>query len=111
MAKIIDTGRLSVILWGQEIGQLCWNPVKGNSYFFFSREYLNSGLDIAPLTASSKSPLARFAIYGNTDSAKYQKLPPFIGMMRAGFRKRNDAPGGNTRHGCAKKSAVFAVMK
>ena len=40
MAKIIDTGRLSVILWGQEIGQLCWNPVKGNSYFFFSREYL-----------------------------------------------------------------------
>ena len=78
MAKIIDTGRLSVILWGQEIGQLCWNPVKGNSYFFFSREYLNSGLDIAPLTASSKIPLARFAIYGNTDSAKYQKLPPFI---------------------------------
>ncbi len=69
---------MSVILWGQEIGQLCWNPAKGNSYFFFSPEYLSSGLDIAPLTASSKSPAARFAIYGNTDSAKYQKLPPFI---------------------------------
>ncbi len=66
------------MLWGREIGQLCWNSAKGNSYFFFSPEYLLSGLDIAPLTASSKSPAARFAIYGNTDSAKYQKLPPFI---------------------------------
>ena len=35
-------------------------------------------MDIAPLTASSKRPDASFAIYGNTDSAKYQKLPPFI---------------------------------
>jgi len=78
MAKNIDNGRLSVMLWGQEIGQLCWNPAKGNSYFFFSPKYLASGLDIAPLTAPSKSPDARFAIYGNTDSAKYQKLPPFI---------------------------------
>ena len=78
MARNIDNGRLSVMLWGQEIGQLCWNPAKGNSYFFFSQEYLASGLDIAPLTTSSKSPAARFAIYGNTDSAKYQKLPPFI---------------------------------
>ena len=78
MARNIDSGRLSVMLWGQEIGKLCWNPAKGNSYFFFSPEYLSSGLDIAPLTASSKSPAARFAIYGNTDSAKYQKLPPFI---------------------------------
>ena len=78
MDRIIDNGRLRVLLWGQEIGQLCWNPAKGNSYFFFSHEYLASGLDIAPLTASSKNPEARFAIYGNTDSAKYQKLPPFI---------------------------------
>ena len=78
MARNIDNGRLSVMLWGQEIGQLCWNPAKGNSYFFFSQEYLASGLDIAPLTASSKSPAARFAIYGNTELAKYQKLPPFI---------------------------------
>ena len=78
MAKNIGNERLSVMLWGKEIGQLCWNPAKGNSYFFFSQAYLASGLDIAPLTASSKSPSARFAIYGNTDSAKYQKLPPFI---------------------------------
>ena len=78
MARNNDNGRLSVMLWGQEIGQLCWNPAKGNSYFFFSQEYLASGLDIAPLTASSKSPAARFAIYGNTNSSKYQKLPPFI---------------------------------
>ncbi len=78
MASSIDNSRLSVMLWGQEIGQLSWNPAKRNSYFFFSKEYLESGLDIAPLTASSKSPAARFAIYGNTDSAKYQKLPPFI---------------------------------
>ena len=78
MARNKDSGRLRVMLWGREIGQLCWNPAKGNSYFFFSPEYLSSGLDIAPLTASSKSPAARFAIYGNTDSAKYQKLPPFI---------------------------------
>ena len=78
MHRNTDKGRLSVMLWGQEIGQLCWNPAKENSYFYFSHEYLASGLDIAPLTASSKSPAAHFAIYGNTDSAKYQKLPPFI---------------------------------
>ncbi len=78
MGKNVDSSRLSVMLWGREIGQLCWSPAKGNSYFFFSPEYLSSGFDIAPLTASSKSPSARFAVYGNTDSAKYQKLPPFI---------------------------------
>ena len=71
MARNKDSGRLRVMLWGREIGQLCWNPAKGNSYFFFSPEYLSSGLDIAPLTASSKSPAARFAIYGNTDSASF----------------------------------------
>ena len=79
MARLnMDTGRLSVMLWGREIGQLCWNSAKRNSYFFFSRDYLFSGLDIAPLTASSKSPSAHFAVYGNTDSAKYHNLPPFI---------------------------------
>ena len=78
MARNMDTGRLSVRLWGQEIGQLCWNASKGNSYFYFSREFLSSGLDIAPLVASTKDPEARFAIFGNTDSLKYQKLPPFI---------------------------------
>ena len=35
MARNIDSGRLSVMLWGQEIGQLCWNPARGNSYFVF----------------------------------------------------------------------------
>lgn len=78
MAKNIDTGRLSVRLWGAEIGQLCWNAAKGNSYFFFSKEFLASGLDIAPLVASIKNPESRFAIFGNTDSPKYQRLPPFI---------------------------------
>lgn len=78
MAKNIDTGRLSIRLWGKEIGQLCWNAAKDNSYFFFSREFLGSGLDIAPLVASTKDPESRFAIFGNTDSPKYQKLPPFI---------------------------------
>ena len=80
MARNIDSGRLSVMLWGQEIGQLCWNPAKGNSYFFFSPEYLSSGLDIAPLTASSKSPAARFAIYGNTDSAVSETTPVHRGL-------------------------------
>ena len=78
MARNIYGGRLNIMLWGQEIGQLFWNQAKGNSFFFFSPGYLSLGLDIAPLTASSKSPVARFAINGNTDSAKYQKLPPFI---------------------------------
>ena len=78
MARNMAPGRLSVLLWGREIGQLCWNPAKSNSFFYFSPDYLSSGLDIAPLTASSKAPEARFAVYGNTDSSKYQRLPPFI---------------------------------
>lgn len=78
MARNIDGGQLSVMLWGREIGKLCWDQTKRNSFFFFSPGYLSSGLDIAPLTAPSKSPAARFVIYGNTDFAKYQRLPPFI---------------------------------
>jgi len=78
MNRNLDTSRLSVCLWGKEIGQLCWNAEKRNSYFFFSKEYLASGLDIAPLTASSKEPESRFAIFGKTDHPRYQTLPPFI---------------------------------
>lgn len=78
MAKNMNSGMLGVHLWGMEIGRLCWDSKKRNSYFFFSKEYLDSGMDIAPLIASSNDAVAKFAIFGNTDQAKYQKLPPFI---------------------------------
>lgn len=78
MDREISSSILSVYLWDMEIGRLCWDPKKGNSYFFFSKEYLDSGIDIAPLIASSKDPASKFAIFGNTEQSKFHKLPPFI---------------------------------
>lgn len=78
MAREINSGILGVYLWGMEIGKLCWDQKKRNTYFFFSKEYFNSGLDIAPLIAPANEAATKFAIFGNTEQAKYQKLPPFI---------------------------------
>ncbi|MCQ2147880.1 MAG: type II toxin-antitoxin system HipA family toxin [Bacteroidales bacterium] len=78
MSKIFEIGKLSVLLWGKEIGQLSWNSQKRNSYFFFSKDYLSSGMDIAPIVASSRNPESKFAIFGDIDNPRYQKLPPFI---------------------------------
>lgn len=68
---------LIVNLWGREVGRLHWNPRKGNTYFQFNQEYLQSGWDIAPLLA----PLSRqdcWSTYLGEEERMYSHLPAFI---------------------------------
>lgn len=66
-----------VRLWGKEIGRLCWDQKRHNTYFTFHPDYLKDNLDISPLSASISSPVSRFPIYGE-DEPKFQKLPSFL---------------------------------
>lgn len=68
---------LIVRLWGKEIGRLCWDQKRHNSYFTFHPDFFKQNLDIAPLYASISSPTSRFPIYGE-DEPKFQKLPSFL---------------------------------
>lgn len=78
MKKCLPENRLRVILFGTEIGQLAWNSKAGRSYFFFSPQYFDMKIDIAPIIAPKDSQESHYAIYGNTEKRIYQKLPPFI---------------------------------
>lgn len=79
-----NRNELRVLLWGQEIGTLTWNPDKQYAYFFFSEEYFRQPYDLCPITAPKDSPEARQAIYGpslkspDMELRIYQGLPPFL---------------------------------
>ena len=79
-----DRQELRVLLWGQEIGRLFWNPATKRSYFFFSPEFLRNRKNITPITCPPGSPEERIAIYGlgekngDPEYKIYQGLPPFI---------------------------------
>lgn len=66
-----------VSIWGKEVGRLMWDRVRHLSYFTFNPDFLQSGLDIAPLTASISERRSRFPIYGDSERI-YQKLPTFL---------------------------------
>ncbi len=69
---------LTVKLWGLEVGKLMWDERKGNSIFAYNPKFIDSGLDIAPLTHSTHSISALNPIWGSRDSRIYHSLPPFI---------------------------------
>lgn len=68
---------VTVSIWDKEIGRLLWDNSRRLSYFTFNPVYLQSGLDIAPLTAPIHDRRSSFPIYGDSDRI-YQKLPPFL---------------------------------
>ena len=73
----MTTKILKVMLWGREVGRLSIDPRRKLPYFEYSREWIETGLDISPLGASIKLPQNLRPIYGA--SAKiYQNLPPFL---------------------------------
>ena len=73
----MTTQILKVMLWGREVGRLSIDPRRGLPYFEYSRDWIETGLDISPLDASIKLPQNSRPIYGA--SAKiYQNLPPFL---------------------------------
>lgn len=67
---------LKVLMWGNEIGRLSWNPQKRTSYFTFNPNLKNRP-DIAPLLHPKSRDIINFPINGYSDRI-YQNLPPFI---------------------------------
>lgn len=68
---------LKVILWGEEIGRLSWDPRRRNSYFIFNPAFASKGLEVSPLMASTGRFGAGLPVWGETESL-YQRLPAFI---------------------------------
>ena len=73
----MTTRILKVMLWGREVGRLCIEPRRALPYFEYSREWIETGLDISPLNASIKLPQNQRPIFGASEKI-YQKLPPFL---------------------------------
>ena len=72
------TKSLKVNLWGQEIGRLSWDGIRGLGYFEYSRSFLQGNIDAFPLIASVNAPASRRPIIGDRESKIYHKLPPFL---------------------------------
>lgn len=68
---------LKIMLWGREVGRLSIDTRRGLPYFEYNPEWIESGLDIAPLNASIKLPQNLRPIFGASERV-YQKLPPFL---------------------------------
>ena len=73
----MTTKILKVMLWGREVGRLSIDPRRKLPYFEYSREWIETGLDISPLGASIKLPQNLRPIFGASEKI-YQKLPPFL---------------------------------
>jgi serine/threonine-protein kinase HipA len=75
----METNVVMVKLWGIPAGYLSWDKKSEVAVFEFEDEFLNKGLDIAPLTMSVNSPRSRKHIpwTGNKDKL-YMGLPPVI---------------------------------
>lgn len=67
-----------IMLWGKEVGSLYWDDRRKQSVFTYHPEFLNEGVDIAPLSASIKNPRNRLPIYGMANDDIFCGLPAFI---------------------------------
>jgi serine/threonine-protein kinase HipA len=75
----METNVVMVKLWGMPVGYLSWDKKSNVAVFEYETEFLNKGLDIAPLTMSIHSPRSMKQIpwLGNQDKL-YLGLPPMI---------------------------------
>ena len=68
-----------VKLWGLPVGYLSWDKKADMAVFEYESEFLEKGLDIAPLTMSINSPRSKKRIPWTGDKDKlYLGLPPMI---------------------------------
>jgi len=73
----METNVVMVKLWGMPVGYLSWDKKTDSAVFEYEPEFLNKGLDIAPLTMSIHSPRSRKHIPWTGDKDKlYLGLPP-----------------------------------
>ena len=70
---------VQVSIWGKLVGLLSWDDKRGCSSFQFDKDFINNGLDIAPLVAPLSSAIVQrgFPFYGNKEKP-YYGLPEFI---------------------------------
>ncbi len=70
---------IQVKLWDKLVGLLSWNESQNRSTFVFDKEFVKSGLNIAPFVAPLNSTAAEkgFPIIGNKEKL-YSGLPEFI---------------------------------
>lgn len=70
---------VEVKIWGKTVGLLSWDDKRGCSVFQFDKNFSQSGLNIAPLTAPLDSPYVQktFPMSGNKEKI-YAGLPEFI---------------------------------
>lgn len=74
----MENNIVSVMLWEKEIGKLYWDERNKRAVFSYNPDFIKTGLEIAPLTASVKGAAAKgIPILGNKDKL-YQGLPPFL---------------------------------
>ena len=75
----METNVVMVKLWGMPVGYLSWDIKKDVAVFEYEPEFLDKGLDIAPLTMSINSPRSKKHIPWTGDKDKlYMGLPPMI---------------------------------
>lgn len=75
----MDTNVVMVKLWGIPVGYLSWDKKSNVAVFEYETEFLDKGLDIAPLTMSINSPRSKKHIPRTGDKDKlYLGLPPMI---------------------------------
>lgn len=75
----METNVVMVKLWGMQVGYLSWDKKSNLAVFEYEPEFLDKGLDIAPLTMSVSSLRSRKHIPwpGNKDKL-YMGLPPMV---------------------------------
>lgn len=75
----METNVVMVKLWGMPVGYLSWDNKADLAVFEFESEFLDKGLDIAPLTMPVHSPRSKKGIPWTGDRDKlYLGLPPMI---------------------------------
>ena len=74
----MESNIVSVMLWGEEVGKLYWDNRGKRAVFSFNPDFVKKGIDIAPLTASTKGAAGNgFPVVGDKRKL-YQGLPPFL---------------------------------
>ena len=75
----METNAVKVSLWGMDVGYLYWDRKQKLAIFEYEKNFLDKGLDIAPLTMSINSQRSKRGIPWLGDSDKlYVGLPPML---------------------------------
>ena len=67
-----------VKIWGRPVGTIMWDASRKRAIFSYDKEFINGGIDIAPLTASIHNPRYSLPFLGETDRDIFSGLPAFI---------------------------------